>query len=448
LTKEESAAVERIRALAAIIAEHRSTRGELQVVDGRDKLTGLANGSAFAQRLQALIESGLPEDAPALFVFDLVGFQHLNERLGNGSGDLYVREAAERISKCFRSGDMVARPGAGNFEAVVPGLNALEAGRICRAVMGAFLAPFAIDGFQMVGDISIGVSSFPRGGRTPSDLRFSADAALADAKKKGGSWFTISSAEIRGRATSVANADRLIRQALEGCGCDLFYQPQITVNGGLFGMQAFVRMRLPGQPWNPEIDAWVLPEALRQYSEWLRKGLNPACIAVDVSTLGLSHAQVFDQIVSYLKTFELGPEAIRIELAEPAADLSSKTSLDSLWQLRSAAISVSLEVVGSTYSSLSSLQGLPVDVLKIGKSFVRRLTEPDGSARPVADMIAAAHVLRMTVIAGDVGTEEQMWSLRKMGCDVLQGDHIERTLTANAAAEILAARRNTRSYGT
>jgi diguanylate cyclase (GGDEF)-like protein len=463
LTRDESKAVDGIRDLAAIIAEHRSMHSELEMVDGRDRLTGLANGSVLAGKLGRSIESGLPADAPALFIFDLDRFKQVNDRLGRGAGDIYLQQAAERIAKCFRSGDLVARIGADDFATLALGLNAAEAVRICRSVIDTFATPFVIEGFPIVGGVSIGVSAFPRGGRTPAELRFSADAALCDSKKAGGGRFTICSPEIRERAASTANAGRLIRQAFDDCRCDLYYQPQMTVSGGLFGMEALVRAREPEQRLNSGhssieaaehggmsagVDAWVVPEALRQYAEWLGKGLNPVRIAVNVSQFTLSHTEVLDQIVSYLGTFGLGPEAIQIELTESAAALSDQTSLDTLWQLRSAGISVSLEVFGREYSSSGRLNGLPVDALKIDKPFVGRLTEPDGSTRLISAMIADGHTLRMKVIAGDIETEEQMWSLRRMGCDVMQGNHIAHPLNAIAAGEILSARQKTQGYST
>jgi diguanylate cyclase (GGDEF)-like protein len=463
LTREEAKAVDGVRDLAAIIAEHRSMHSELEILDRRDRLTGLANGSVLAENLGRAIESGSTADAPALFIFDLDHFKQVNDRLGRGAGDTYLQQAAERIGKCFRSGDLVARIGADDFAALALGLNAAEAVRICQSVIDAFGTPFAIEGLRIVGGVSIGVSAFPRGGRSPAELRCSAEAALCDSKRAGGGRFTICSPEIRERAASIVNAGRLIRQALDDYRCDLYYQPQMMVSGELFGMEALVRTRESEQRLNSGrssvevtehtvlaagIDAWVVPEALRQYAEWLGEGLHPVRIAVNASRFNLSHTEVFDQIVSYLRTFGLGPEAIQIELTESAAALSDQTSLDMLWQLRSAAISVSLEAFGREYSSPGRLHGLPVDALKIDKSFVDRLTEPDGSTRLISAMIADGHTLRMTVIADDVETEEQMWFLRRMGCDVMQGNHIARPLNAIAAGKILTARLKTQRYST
>jgi diguanylate cyclase (GGDEF)-like protein len=480
LTSEESRAVEDIRNLAAIIAEHRSTYAELQPLDGRDRLTGLANESALAERLRTLIEGNLPENAPALFVFELRRVTQVNNRLGRDAGDIYIQQASARIAKCFRSGDLVTRIGDDDFAAVVPGLNAAAATRICQSAIDAFGTPFVIEGFPIVGDVSIGVSAFPRGGRTPDELRFSAEAALSVSRKQDatagdaatgrGSRFTICSPEIRERAISIARAERLIRLALNHYQCDLFYQPQMTVNGALSGMKALARTREPdpalrsrdsfivvgeqvgeqaGEQAGTEggIGSWIIPEALRQYSEWLRKGLNPVRIAVDVSQLRLSLTEVFDQIVSYMKTFGLGPETMQIELTESAAALADKTSFDAVWQFRSAGISVSLGAFGREYSSPGALGGLPVDALRIDKSLVGRLTEPDGSTGPLSATIAAAHTLRMTVIAEDIETEEQMWSLRRLGCDVMEGDHIAVPLDGKAAGDLLAARLKNRRSG-
>jgi diguanylate cyclase (GGDEF)-like protein len=455
LTRQETKAVDDIRHLAAIVAEQQSIYGELQISATQDRLTGLINGSMFSEALRRLMENALPDTTLALFVFDLDSFNRIYDRLGRGASDIYLKQAAERIAKCFRDGDLVARLGADGFEALATGVTAAEAGRICRSVINVFSTPFIVEGLRIASCIRIGVSAFPQSGRSLTDLRFSADAALTDAKKGSGSRFTISSPEIRERARSVAFAERSIRQALEDNQSELFYQPQRRLNGDLAGMEALVRIRtleqLPicGNTLSPtagraglvsEIGSWILPEAMRQYAEWLRMGLIPVPIAVKLPQLHLSHTEVFDQILLYLRTFGLDPNAIQIELPESASILSDETSLKMLKQLRSAGISVILDVFARGYSSLSCLNGLPVDAIKINQSSVRVLKERDGSMPLISAMIASAHALRMDVIADGIESEEQMWLLRRMGCDVLQGCHIAPPLNAKAAADRLVAR--------
>jgi diguanylate cyclase (GGDEF)-like protein len=369
LTHRETKAVDDMRHLAAIVAEQRSSYGELQIPAKQDRLTGLINGSMFSEALGRLIETALPETTLALFVFDLDSFKRIYDRLGHGASDIYLKQAAERIHKCFRDGDRVARLGADGFEALAPGMTALEAARICQSVITVFSTPFTVEGLRIATCVRIGVSAFPQGGRNPTDLRLSADAALTDAKKGSGSRFTICSPEIRACVRSLALAERLILQALDDNQSDLFYQPQMMLNGELAGMEASVRIRTPEQlPISGaalssvagcaglviDIGSWILPEAMRQYAEWLHKSLIPVPIAVKIPQLHLSHTEVFDQILLYLRTFGLHPEAIQIELPESARILSDETALKMLQQLRSAGISVILDVFARGYSSLSA----------------------------------------------------------------------------------------------
>jgi diguanylate cyclase (GGDEF)-like protein len=445
LTREEIQAVEEIRRLAAMIAEQQSIYGELQIHAKQDRLTGLINASTFDDTFGSLIEAALPETTLALFVFHLDGLRRIYDRLGRSAGDIHLQQAATSIERCFRAGDLVARLGSDAFAALATGLSAAEAGRVCQSVVNAFSDPFDIEGLRIASSVRIGVSAFPQGGRTPAELRLSAEAALKDAKKGSGSRFTISSREIRERARSIVVTERLILQALDDNHFDLIYQPQLMLNGEWAGMEAVARVRQPEQQLDSkaassQIGAWILPEAIRQYAEWLRKGLNPVRIAVKCSQLNLPYNEVFDQILRYVKTFELGPEAIQIELPDSATVLSDKTSLKVLWQLRSAGISVILDVLSRGYSSLSCLNGLPVDAIKINKSLVRVLTEGDDSMPLTSAMIASAHALRMSVIAEGVETEEQMWLLRRLGCEVLQGRHIALPLSAKDAGDALSLR--------
>jgi diguanylate cyclase (GGDEF)-like protein len=455
LTRKETEAIDGIRHLAAIIAEQRSMHSELQILVRQDRLTGLENGFAFSETLERLTQNR-PEKAWALFGFDLDRFRHVNGRLGHAAGDIYLRQAAERIRKCFRADDLVARIGADDFAALAQGLSAAEAAGISRCVIDAFRAPFSIQGLAIVGSVSVGVTAFPGGGRTPEELRLSAEAALAEARKAGGGRFVICSPEIRERAASIFNTARLIRQALDDNSVSLFYQPRIGTSGELSGMEALVcRVVTPETAFIPlteadrmalDADLWILAEAIRQYAEWVRKGLNPVRMSVEVSRCNLSRDGTFDRILSFLTTFGLGTEAIQIDVSEPAA-LSEDRSLEVLWKLRSAGISVALKVFGSGYSAPNGLGGLPVDAIKFDKTFVASLTAADKTTPLASALIAAARASRMTIFATGIETEKQMWAIRRMGCDVLQGDYIARPFTAMTAGEALAERLKMQSSG-
>jgi diguanylate cyclase (GGDEF)-like protein len=393
---------------------------------------------------------------------DLDSFSRFNDRLGRRAGDAYLRQAVERITKSFRTKDFIARLRADDFAAMAQGLSSGEAEQICRNLIDAFSIPFSIEGFQIIGSVRIGVTSFPGGGRSAEELRFSAEAALSEAKRGEGSRFVVCSPEIRARMASVVDAGRRIRQARDASSSDLFYQPQIKIGGELAGMEAVVRIRpVEGGPVAAsssvkleehsgtvtEIYPWVLPEAMRQYGEWLHSGLNPVRIAVLVSQTELRDGKVLERILSCLKTFGLGTAAIQIELPEPAAALSDETLLHILRELRNAGVSITLDVFGAGFAPPGCLDGLPVDAIKINKVFVGRLTEPDSSMSAVSAMIAGARVLRMTTIAEGIETEEQMWALRRMGCDVLQGCHVAQPLSALDAEAALATRLKTHEAG-
>jgi EAL domain-containing protein (putative c-di-GMP-specific phosphodiesterase class I) len=223
-------------------------------------------------------------------------------------------------------------------------------------------------------------------------------------------------------------------------------------------MEALVRIRHPQQGLIPasdfieiaehaglvtEIDSWVLPEAMRQYADWSRKGLNPVRIAVNISRLDLSHASIFERALSTLSSLGLGPDALQLELTETAAVLGGDASFEVLGQLAKEGISLALDDFGRGYSSLSCLHGLPVDTVKLDRSFVSRLSGEADSTLLLSAMIAAARALRMHVIAEGVETEAQELVVRSLGCDALQGHYIARPLNAVAAEQLLADRMRT-----
>ncbi|MGD1071471.1 MAG: EAL domain-containing protein [Bryobacteraceae bacterium] len=428
--------IERVASLAEIVVEHSALRRELEHAATHDHLTGLANRHAFIRKMGALEEQGRDRPA-ALFFIDLDRFKQINDHFGHHIGDVCLRQAAERIQSCFGPGDLVARSGGDEFTVLAEGLNSAETARIALRMVNLFRQPFTAAGRQVSGTVSVGVSLWPRDGRTATDIQSSADVALYEAKEAGRNQFRIHTPAMRSRAMAKMQTEQLIRHAIDCDLLELHYQPQVSIEGELLGVEALVRIRHPERGLImpdefigvaeesgliAEIDICVLAEACRQYAAWRRESFaHPARVAVNLSRVTLRDASIAQKIRTTIVAAGVEPAAIQIELTETAALKGGDTSRESLRQLQQAGISLALDDFGTGYSSLSCLHSLPIDTVKIDKSFVTGLIGNGTSLPLITAVIAAAKALGMTVIAEGVETEEQFQILRRIGCDILQG---------------------------
>jgi diguanylate cyclase (GGDEF)-like protein len=441
--------VERVASLAEIVIEHDALRKELEYAATHDHLTGMANRHAFIHKMAALEQHG-PDRIAALFFIDLDRFKQINDHFGHHVGDVCLRQAAERIQSCFAAGDLVARSGGDEFTVIAEGLNGAEISQIAARMVNLFRQPFTAAGREVFGTVSVGVSMWPRDGRTAADIQGSADVALYEAKEAGRNQFRIYTPAMRSRAAAKMRTEQLIRHAIDCDLLELHYQPQVSIEGELVGVEALVRIRHPEaglimpdefigvaeeSGLIAEIDVWVFSEACRQYASWRRENFfHPARIAVNLSRVTLGQTDIAQRIRAALGAAGVEPAAIQIELTETAALRGGEASREALTNLKQVGISLALDDFGTGYSSLSCLHNLPVDTVKIDKSFVTGLTGSGTSLPLITAVIAAARALDMTVIAEGVESEEQFQILRRIGCDMLQGWLISAPLRASEIA--------------
>jgi EAL domain-containing protein (putative c-di-GMP-specific phosphodiesterase class I) len=300
--------------------------------------------------------------------------------------------------------------------------------------------------------VSIGASLFPQDGQTAADIQSNADSALYSAKELGRNQFQIYSPEMRSRSAKKTQTRQMIGLALDAGMFELFYQPQVNAQGDLTGMEALVRLLHPERgvimpddfvPVAEEagligrIDAWVMAQACRQYAIWSRAGANPPRLAVNTSRTNLMKGDLAAQVAEALRNAALHPGALQIELTESAALTGGEGSLEILRRIRQLGVSLALDDFGTGYSSLSCLHQLPVDTVKIDKSFVQAMEVGARSAPLVEAAIAAAKALGMSVAAEGVERADQMLTLTRMGCDTFQGYYISKPLGVAAATQLL-----------
>jgi diguanylate cyclase (GGDEF)-like protein len=397
---------------------------------GYDPLTGLPDRAAFRGALRAAAQTG---ESVAVLFLDLDDFKVVNDGFGHEAGDRLLIQVAQRLKGAVREGDFVARLGGDEFTVLCQGLEdqttaTMAAGRI-RAALSA---PFDVAGQRRHVRVSIGCRVAAPGEADPDALLRDADSAMYQAKEAGKDRVELFSDETRARLLRRIEIEQLLRAALENGRLDVHYQPQVDLaTGRLVGVEALVRWSeaSPAEfiPIAEEtgligpLGAWVLGQATRDLAAWHRAGLTPLTATINVSTRQLEDPDFPIVVATALATADLQPEHICLELTESALMGAASASLHCLKTIKDLGVYVGIDDFGTGHSSLSRLRSLPVEVLKVDRSFVDGLgTEPEDSA-VVAAILSLAHALGLHVIAEGVETPLQAHQLSALGCAVAQG---------------------------
>ena len=400
-----------------------------------DPLTNLPNRAFFRQAL----EDAIARDAPCTVLFlDLDQFKHVNDSLGHAAGDRLLREVTARFERCLEADDLLARMGGDEFTLLSVGGG--SAACKAEALLQSLSSPVVIEGHELHVAGSIGISRFPDDAADAETLLKYADLAMYQAKESGrGRWQQFSP------ALTVAARERLtlessLRKAIEREEMILLYQPQVSLETGeIIGTEALVRWQHPEMgliapsrfiPLAEEtglivpLGEWVLRTACRQAAQWERAG-TPLRQSVNLSPRQVTEAGLVESVQAALEETGLSPHLLDLELTESALVAQGEAVRDRLAALRALGVQISLDDFGTGYSSLSYLRRLPLDVLKVDRAFVQGLDRANPHLRQdqavVQAIIDMAHALELEVIAEGVETAAQHETLRRLGCDYMQG---------------------------
>ena len=422
-----------------------------------DILTGLPNRGLFEDRVkQTLSHAGRYDHKSALICLDVDRFKQINDTYGHGVGDLCLKAVADRLSGRLRSVDTVARIGGEEFAILLHTIgDAIEAERFAAEVLTVLKQPLVAEGFEVEMDVSLGIAVFPEDGIDAAALWRDADTAMYRAKNAGGAQFVRVSNEISASAIQANDVEMSLRRALKAFDFEVHYQPQMTIDGQLSSLEAVVRSRHPVlATMSPEkyipiaeesgliipLGNWVLEEVCRQSRSWINQGLPPIRIAVNVSPRQLTRFDFARFVMEKLEQFRLSPKLLELEVTESTVMPDKGDAPHQIAMLARLGLQFSIDDFGTGYSSLGRLHELPVEQLKIDRSFIERIAEPRGTYPIVQAMITLAHNLGMKVVAEGVETSEQLRSLQALGCDRLQGYLFSPPLPARQATEFLAKR--------
>ena len=408
-----------------------------------DELTGLANRRHFYDVLNRAC-AALDRRSCAVILVDLDRFKEINDGFGHQVGDRLLRMVGQRLMGFLRADDVVARLGGDEYALVLHGTSEEEALGTAKRVRAALRAPFTLDAATVAVDASVGVACGPLHGRTADELVAMADLAMYAAKdQRLGVLIYDDSRD----ATNLHRLERVatLREGISKGQMELHYQPQVElISGSVVGVEALVRWRHPAEGLVPpmefiplaessglmvELTAAVLDTALSQCRR-LRAGGIPLRVAVNVSPSALVDSGFTTMVRRLLVTHDVAPPELVLELTEELLMDNRQRGVQALFQLREAGVRVAIDDYGTGYSSLAYLKDLPVNELKLDRTFVADLTSSTHSAAIVSSTIDLAHALGLEIVAEGVEDPGTLQALRDAGCDLAQGYLLSRPVPA------------------
>ncbi len=452
----------RLRGVTVDMTARKDLEEQLARMARYDSLTGLPNRNLLADRLgQALISSARHGRAAAVLFLDLDRFKSINDSLGHNVGDQLLKAAGERLRGCVREGDTVARLGGDEFVVVLTDMaRTQDAAHLAQKTLDRLAHPFSVEvpnagaeEFFITG--SIGVSFYPGDGEDAETLLKNADVAMYRAKVHGGNNYQFFTPEMNARARRQLSMENALHVALDRNQFVLYYQPQVDLaSGGIVGVEALLRWKHPEQglvapaefiPLLEEtglivpVGGWVLREACAQAAAWRQAGLSSLRMAVNLSARQLRDGRFADTVAAALADTGMDPDGLELEITESLVMQQVEASLEALRRIHALGVHISMDDFGTGYSSLSHLKLLPIDAVKIDRSFVCDIPDDENDAAIVQAIIVLARTLRLNVIAEGVETEAQLAFLRAQGCGAAQGFLFSRPVPAEELSARLRA---------
>jgi diguanylate cyclase (GGDEF)-like protein/PAS domain S-box-containing protein len=404
-----------------------------------DGLTNLPNRRLFNEQFNSQLNKAKEHNKSlAILCLDMDRFKYINDSLGHYMGDRLIQEISNKLVELVGEENFVSRIGGDEFNILLPNSNRENAIEIAERIISGFKKPFNIENYELFITTSVGISVFPYDGEDSLTLMKNADAALYRAKEHGKNTYKIyhSGMNIHSYRSFILQND--LRKAIERKELTLYYQPRIDLETGkVNSAEALLRWNHPN--WGlisplefiplaeesgqiVEIGEWVLESACKQSEIWIKNGLPPIRIAVNFSPRQFLQKNLIDKIQEVLSKTSISSELLEIEITESTLMENEEAVINVLTQLREMGITISIDDFGTGYSSLSYLKRLPVNTIKIDKSFIQDLSNKiPSSVSFVTSLLSLGQSLNMSMIAEGVETEEQFNLLKGNNCKEIQG---------------------------
>ncbi|CAA7627496.1 conserved hypothetical protein [Candidatus Terasakiella magnetica] len=438
------------------ITERKLAAARIQHLAHHDSLTDLPNRVLFQERLrQALAQAKRSGWKLGLMFLDLDKFKDINDTLGHHVGDLLLKAVAKRLGRCLRETDTVARLGGDEFAIILTNLDDAEgAARVADSIISSIGDPFGLEDHEVVTSTSIGITLYPDDAGDADQLLKNADLAMFRSKAEGRNNYHFYVSEMDAEVQARKIVERDMRQALGTDQLELHYQPLVEVTTGeIVGCEALLRWRHPTRGWVPPAEfipivertdliaplgRWILHRACLQGRAWLRDGLPPLKIAVNLSPAQFKQSQsLVTMIAEILNQTGLDPSMLQLEITEGIAMQNVDATIEVLQGLRAMGVLISIDDFGTGYSSLNYLKRFPVDKLKIDRSFVVDIGLHPDNAAVVEAIVNLGHSLGTRVNVEGVETREQLDFLISHNVDEAQGYFFSRPVPPEAFAALV-----------
>lgn len=456
MLRDGSGAVRSIVAIFQDITEQKSSERRLHQLAHFDVLTNLPNRRTFTERIQHEIDLAVRRDTMLAVIFiDIDNFKTINDSLGHATGDLVLQAVANRLRAALRGGDTVARIGGDEFVVLLEGNSKRETfDRVATKLAQSLSTAIDIGGREMFVAASMGISVFPQDGADSETLLRNADTAMYRAKMAGRNCWRFFDESMAQHATRRLELETALRRAADRDELALHYQPQRSLHTDeIVGVEALLRWRHPDHgvvapsefiPLSEEsgliiaLGEWVLQAACTQAAQWWREYKMPLRVAVNIATKQIHHKDFVDLVRRTLAQSGLPPRLLELEITESSIIENVDETVNKLRQLKDLGVTLAIDDFGTGYSSLSYLKQLPVDRLKIDRSFVKDTPDNIDDCAIVRTVIAMSHNLGLSVIAEGVESERQRDFLRAQHCDEIQGFLLAVPLPASQMTILLA----------
>ncbi len=443
--------------LARLAVERDSSAQRLEFQASHDPLTGLVNRHALVTELDEHLRTATTFGRHLAVMFcDLDRFKQVNDTLGHAAGDRLLVEVAARLRASVRDGDVVARHGGDEFVLLCPALDTQEAAvRMAERIRQSLSEPYDIDGRDVIIGVSVGVAFADHFRRSAVELLRASDLAMYRAKQRGGAHVTVFDRSFEADVAATLDLDSALSRALVRREMRVLFQPLVRMaGGGIDGFEALLRWRHDGTSYPPdvfiplaerngsivEIGRWVLGEALSALKGWRAvPGHEHVTVSVNVSARELLEDDFAESVLSAVVASGVPADRLVLELTEHAL-VDVRAAHPMLSRLRAAGITISLDDFGTGYSSLTQLRILPVDELKLDRSFTQGLDRADDRQRALVEsVVQLAQGLALDLVVEGVETEQERRALAELGVERAQGYLFSRPVERDAASMLLAA---------
>jgi len=459
--KDDMGEITHYVSLISDISAIKESQAQVEFLAHHDPLTKLPNRLLYNSRVEHAIERAQRENHKIAVLFlDLDRFKQINDSLGHPVGDQVLQILSIRLKQLVREEDTLARLGGDEFTILLESITGpMDAGHVATKILAGFTEPFDVESHNLHITTSIGISIYPDDGEDIFQLIQNADTAMYRAKENGRNSYQFYTPSFTKVATERMQLESDLFGALQKQQFTLLYQPQYNLsNDNIIGVEALIRWQHPELGMVPPdkfiplaeesgliipIGEWVLLEACQQYKKLCQAGFELKQIGINISGQQIQRGNLFNTVKDVIQKTGIAAENLELEITESFIMQNAESAIQTLHQLKSLGLSMAIDDFGTGYSSLSYLKQLPIDKLKIDKSFVKDIPADNDDIAITSAVIALGKSLNLKVIAEGVETLEQKILLAQEGCHQGQGYYYSRPITSDDLSQLLSKQFNT-----